>query len=115
MIRAGTLRHALTLQAPVATQDSTGGMVGGWTTLGTIYGEIQPLSVAERLASQAISPDMTHQITTRYVSQFADPVVTATYRLLYGSRIFSVIGAENDEERDRLITLRVSEGLVKGQ
>lgn len=103
----------LVLQAPSSTQDATGGMVAGWTTLGTIPCDIQPLTVAERLAAQAVSPDMTHEVITRYYPQFADPLVTATYRLLYGVRIFHVIGQENDEERDRMITLHVSEGLVK--
>jgi SPP1 family predicted phage head-tail adaptor len=110
-MRAGNLRHQIVIEQRSATQDSFGGLPETWSTLKTVYAEIQPLSGREKEAAQAINVDISHQINIRYQSAFADPRVTAAYRVRFGSRLFNIHASMNVDERNQEITLLASEGM----
>lgn len=87
-LAAGRLRHRISIQRPVNTQDSNGDMVLDWEDVATdIAAAIEPLSVREFIASQS----MQSQITARIVIRYRDGL-NATMRILHGSRVYNPQG-----------------------
>lgn len=118
-MRAGDLRRRVSVQTRNGTQDAYGQQVTVWTDymLG-VPSTIEALSGREIIAAQAISVDVTHQITVRYSSLLADPVAVAAMRLVYVNagvtRYFNISAAMNVDERNKTIVLLASEGLNLG-
>lgn len=110
-LRAGDLRHRITIQRPIYVQDpATGGMVRGWDDVATVWGRVAPLSVREFVAAQAIASEVTARITIRY-----RPDVTAKCRILYRGKIYNIRGVLSDPESGlEYLTLPVSEGVNSG-
>jgi SPP1 family predicted phage head-tail adaptor len=113
-VRAGDLRHRAKLQQQVDTQDSFGQAVQTWATLATIWCQISPLSGREALIAQQVQSEITHQVICRYRPELAVPKAVATYRLLFGARVFNITSSVNKDERNREITLMATEGLTDG-
>ena len=113
-MQAGRLRHSVTIQQRTATIDAVGDVSDSWTTLITARAEIRPLSARELFAAQATQSEVTHQVTVRYRSELAAPKTAATYRVLFGSRVFNIHGAMNIDERNREVRMMCSEGLSDG-
>lgn len=113
-LRGGTLTRTIQIQSRSTTKDSFGGQTMTWTTLKTVYASIEALAGTERLAAQSFSTDVSHKVTIRYDAMFADPRQVATYRILYGTRIFNIEAAMNIDEANRVIELLASEGLNLG-
>lgn len=113
-IRIGTLRHRVKLQQRSTAQDASGGQVTTWSDVATVWADIQPLSGRELLAAQAVNSEVSHQIVIRWQPAFATPKSVAALRILYGSRIFNIAAALNEDERNRTLTLQATEGLNDG-
>lgn len=113
-LRAGTLRKRIQVQQLVPTQDTFGGQSTTWTTIAEAWSEIEALSSRELLAAQAVGVEISHTITVRYQAIFANPKTVAACRVLYNGRIFNIHGMDNQEERNRIVVLSVSEGLNDG-
>jgi len=114
VVRSGTLRKRITFQTRQATQDASGQQVNTWVAAFTVWGEIEPISGRELLAAQAVQSEVTHTVTVRYRSELAVPKVVAAMRILYGTRIFNIAASMNEGERNRVMTLMVSEGMNNG-
>ena len=89
-MRAGLLRHLLTIEYAVETQDSYGEPVQSWAALATVWGEVRPLgysSGAERtlLAADQRLAVVDHVVRIRYRAD-----VTAKMRIVLGARVFDV-------------------------
>lgn len=52
-MRAGLLRHRITIQQSTPTQNSFGEPIDSWGTFGTAYAEFAPLSGRESFANQS--------------------------------------------------------------
>jgi SPP1 family predicted phage head-tail adaptor len=113
-MRGGTLTRFIDIQQQTVTKDSFGGQALTWVTLKSVYAAIEALSASERMAAMSYSTDVSHRVTVRYDAIFIDPRVVATYRILYGARIFNIEGAMNVDEANRTIELICSEGLNLG-
>lgn len=113
-LRGGTLTRTIQIQSRSATKDSFGGQSMTWTTIKTVYAAIEALSGTEKMAAQSFSTDVSHKVTVRYDAIFADPKQVATFRILYGTRIFNIQAALNVDEANRVIELLASEGLNNG-
>lgn len=114
MIRAGQLRHRIDVQNRSVTLDSFGGQPLTWTTFATVWADVLPMSAREREASQAINVEVSHEITVRYRSDFADPKVMASRRIVYRGRYFNIQGIGNVDERNREMTIWAQEGMNLG-
>lgn len=101
-LRAGKLRLPATIQQATRTQATSGDLSPtSWTTFASTYVEIRPLTGRDLWNAQQIQPDMTHQITCRYV-----PGVTSSMRVVAGTRVFDVVEPpENIEERNIVLQL----------
>lgn len=67
-MRAGRLRHRLTVQSISQSQDLvTGEIVQGWTDTGLkIWGSIEPLSVREFIEAKAAQGEVSARVLTRW-------------------------------------------------
>lgn len=110
-MRAGTLRHIVSIQARATTQESTyGSQDVDWSDVySNVPVAITPLSGREREIALAIYPDSQFEIDMRYL-----PGITAALRVLYGTRIFEILGINNVDERNRELILTCKEGTTQG-
>lgn len=112
MIRAGDLRHELVLRSPATgTRDGFGERGIAWTTVATVYGKVEPLSTEQRFLAQQAQSQTTHLVTVRYCDAIA--AIDSSWSVLYGSRVLTINGVRNTEERNRVYELDCSEGLVE--
>jgi SPP1 family predicted phage head-tail adaptor len=113
-MRGGTLNRYIAIQSQTTTRDSFGAQILTWTTLKNVYALLEALTGSERAAAMSYSTDISHRVTVRYDDDLSDPRVVATYRILYGTRIFNINAALNIDEGNRTIELLCSEGLNNG-
>jgi head-tail adaptor len=114
-MRGGTLNRLIQIQARTTTPDTFGGQSETWTTINSVYALIEALSASERSAAASYSTDVSHRVTCRFdPGTFADPRMVASYRVLYGTRIFNIAGMLNIDEANRTVQLMCDEGLNNG-
>jgi len=111
-MRAGKLRHRITIQRPVYDQDQVTGEVtitwmDAWTK---VPAEVVPASVSQFVAAAAPQHKLTARIVIRYRAG-----LEATMRILHRGDVYDIQGvlADPDSGRDYL-TLPCSSGLNNG-
>ena len=77
--------------------------------MATVWAAVEPLGVRESFLAAQAQSSTTHKVTIRYSSDVA--AVVASWRVLFGSRVFVVDGARNVDERNVDIVLMCTEGL----
>jgi SPP1 family predicted phage head-tail adaptor len=109
-LRAGSLRHRVTLQS-LGTRTDDG--MGGGSILpvdeATLNASIEPLSGEERLEAGQLETALTHRIRTRFI-----PGVKPHWRVRYidryaGERVFDIDSVIDPEERHRELELMCTE------
>ena len=113
-LSAGTLRKRITLQQQSTSVDTYGQQITTWTDVATVWASIEPSVGRELMAAQAVRLDQPTTITMRWQSAFASPKAVAAMRVVYNGRIFNIYSVENEDERNRMLTLLASEGLNDG-
>jgi SPP1 family predicted phage head-tail adaptor len=94
-VRAGQLRHRVTLQSPVVTTNTLGEeLVTSWADEATVYASVEPLAVREYFASQQLAMETTHMVRLRGRSG-----IRPKWRVLHQDRVFDVQGVRDVEER----------------
>ena len=106
MLKAGNLRHSVTLQRKQQTQNpQTGAMVTTWVTEATVPAAVEPLSAREFIAAQAVQSDVSVRIRVRY-----RPGITSAMRLLHDGKVYNITGVLADKDSGReYLTLPCSE------
>jgi len=100
-MRAGDLRHLITIQKNTPTADGMGGQTSVWATLTTAWAAIWPISAREQVANQQIEGRITHKIRIRYQEN-----ITGANRVILRHRCFKLIGPPiNIDERNRTLDL----------
>lgn len=110
-MRAGKLRHKVTIQARGEVQDLvSGGMVPGWTDFASVWASIEPLSARDFIAAQANQSEITARIVIRYREG-----ILPTMRILHRGKVYAIQGALPDAHSGlEYLTLPVSEGVSDG-
>ena len=104
-MRAGNLRHLVTIQKNTPTADGMGGWTAVWTTLTTAWAAIWPVSAKEQVASQQVEGQITHKIRIRHQSS-----ITGANRIKHGTRYFKIVAPPiNVDERDCQLDLLCTE------
>ena len=67
-MRAGRLRHRITLQSSTAMQDAYGQPVKTWTDTATVYAGVEPIGGREQYRAQAERAELTHLVVMRFIS-----------------------------------------------
>lgn len=92
----GALRHRITLENPVRTDDGGGGGSVSWQPVATLWAAIRPLRGAEYQIADRAEVRVTHEIRFRFRTD-----VTGEMRLRKGNRLFHIHSVLNDQERNR--------------
>lgn len=95
-MRAGKLRHTITIQQRSDSQNSYGEQANTWTTFAEVRASVEPLQGREFFASQ----QMQAEVTTRFRIRYLDGV-TADMRISYDGRTFDIQAVLNPNERGR--------------
>lgn len=109
-MRAGRLRHRLTLQSQTETRDAYGGSIITWSTEATVWGAIEPLSGREYFAQAQIQSEVAVRIVMRYRTG-----IDTTWRVKNDGLIYNIESVINDSSRDRMLTLMCREGVSDDQ
>lgn len=70
-MRAGRLRHRVTLQRRSSALDEFGDPVSAWDVLAAVWAGVEPISGREYLAGQQVQSEVTHRVTVRYFAGLA--------------------------------------------
>ena len=97
MLKAGNLRHSVTLQRKQQTQSpQTGALLTTWVTEATVWAAVEPLSAREFVAAQAVQSNVSVRITVRY-----RPGITAAMRILHDGKVYGITGVLADKDSGR--------------
>ena len=110
-MRVGQLRQRVLLQRKSYEQDQkSGAMVETWQNVANVWASIEPLSVREFIASQAMQAEITARAVIRYRAD-----MEATMRLIHRGKIYNIIGILADKNSGlEYQTLTLSEGVNDG-
>ena len=108
-MRAGRLRHRLTIQVKNLTRDSAGQQTHSWTDFKTVWGSVEPLSGREFEAQDQGKAETKTRIIVRYVEG-----ITTEMRVLFGQLTYNIQTVIHHDHRQRQISLLCSEGLSDG-
>lgn len=103
-MRAGWLRHRLTIQELVGSQNSYGEVVQTWSDVATIWGSIEPLRGKEYIEAATARASVDHRIRVRYRSD-----ITPGKRIEYGSRTFEIVSVIDVLEKHKEMELMCKE------
>lgn len=106
-IRAGRLRHRLTLQYKVETRTSTGDVAWTWTTDSTVWGSIEPLTGREFVAASQTQNEVPVRIVMRYHA-----TITTAWRIVNDGLAYSILSIANSDLRDAMMELSCSQGVM---
>jgi len=90
---AGELRHYVTIQTPIVTQDAAGGQVLTWTPTAYVWAAIEPLKGKEFLEAK-IHSEVETRIRIRTLS-----TVEEKMRVSHSSGIYEIVAVVNVREK----------------
>lgn len=120
-MRAGPMRHKVTIQEVTETQDSYGQASESWATFATRWASIEPIAGREYFASRTENSEADVRIRLRWDRALV--ALTTKHRVLYTlplldespetsqTRIFDIEAILNMRERNREIVLMCREVL----
>jgi SPP1 family predicted phage head-tail adaptor len=121
-MKAGDLRHKITIEAPTFTSNDAGETITTWPDDLTddqlaaltqdqrdalrleCWAAIWPISAKERLLNNDVSEVASHRIKIRYRES-----VTSDKRIIFGGRVFQIESVITPEERNIELTILASE------
>lgn len=106
-MRAGKLRHRVSVQENTPTTDGQGGNTYVWANVSTfdnVAAEIVPASESEEQAGGKVKATVAHEVSMRYKAG-----ITTAMRVLFRGRILAIKGVQNVAERGREMVLRCVE------
>ncbi len=100
-MRAGQLRHKVTIQMPVETQNEYGEPTVRWQNFAAnVWAWIGPLKGREYFSAKQMVAEIAARIDIRYLIG-----VTAKMKVVHGINEYLIEEIINDEERDRSLSL----------
>ena len=103
-MRAGQLRHRLTVQNAPTTTDALGGQSHAFSDGLSFWARVVPAREEELQNANQTKAKITHKITVRHRTD-----ITPTSRLKFGTRVFEVVQVLNREERDQQLDIMALE------
>jgi len=103
-MRAGPLRHRVTIEQKNPTRDTHGGEVPGWTTLATVWAAVEFLQGREYFDAQQIQAQANVRVRLRYRSD-----VTSDMRVVWDSRNFLIVAPPMEDSKRRELVLLCQE------
>lgn len=106
-MRAGLLSTRITIQRVTETRDAMGGVAETWANLATRWAAIESISGGEADPAGRPQAEATTRIRLRYGSDLAS--LSPKDRVSFGSRLFDILLAQNQNESNRMIVLQCRE------
>ncbi len=104
----GQLRHRVTLETRTETPDSYGEDQWTYSTLATVWANVQGMRGQEVFRDDQVQADATHKVTIRHSSQVSG--VNAKDRIVHGSKTYDIIAPPIDRDgRERFLEILVRE------
>ena len=104
-MRAGKLKHLITIQQNTPTVSADGGLVDAWTTFAAdIWAEVQTSGGREFWRQRQLNSELTHAVTIRHLAD-----VKPAMRLSWGSRTLQIISVVDDENKQKSTVLNCRE------
>ena len=104
ILQIGTLRHRVTIQAAIETQNAIGEMVETWAEYVTVWGRVEQLSGNRLFAAAQMEEPVTGVITIRYTDG-----ITPKMRAVVGGKTYDIRNAIDRTGRRQALELMVSE------
>lgn len=109
MLKAGKLRHIVTVKKPTYTQVADGSVTVSFTNLFKCYCSIEPISVKELILANTTEHKISVRILIRYNS-----LIDNTCVIYHGDKIYNIEGIQADTESGiEYLTLACSTGILK--
>jgi len=105
-MRAGLLRHRLTIQTVTQIQNDFDEWVESWSDWATVWGSIEPNLGKRYFEAKQANSEVEGLIRIRYRSG-----VLPTMRIIYGDQIFKIISIVHLFERKRELHILYKEAL----
>ena len=108
-LAAGKLRHRVTIQQEVETQNpNTGAVSVSWVTYADLWAEYVAQSVREFIAAAAVQSEVKGRFTVR-----TDETISPEMRVVHRGKAYAILGVMPDPDSGlEYMTLAVSEGVV---
>lgn len=108
-LAAGKLRHRVSIQRQVETQDpKTGAVSVTWQLYADRWAEYVAQSVREFIAAAAVQSEVKGRFTVR-----ADEGIVPSMRVIHRGKAFAILGVMPDPDSGlEYMTLAVSEGVI---
>jgi SPP1 family predicted phage head-tail adaptor len=87
---AGKLDQRITLKSATGTCDAMGQPVITWTTVATVWAQVEPLTGRELEASQGTSSEVSIKIIMRYYSG-----LLPSWRITHGTKTYQILAVLN--------------------
>lgn len=94
-MRAGRLRHIITVENYSYTQNDWGEVIEEWVPLGDFPAAIEPINGREYFAAQANQSEATTRIRTRYIEG-----IDSTARITHGTTVYDIQSVINPEMKN---------------
>lgn len=107
-MRAGQLRHRISIQAPQETFDDAGAIVIAWSEIAAMWASVEPATGAERWVQnmdQRVA-ERAARIRLRYRD---DVTINERCRVVWGSHTYDVLSVADQMGRERELVLTCSE------
>ena len=109
-MRAGELRHRITIEKKVRTRDTFGEETVKWSTDVSVYANVMPLRGNQYFASQQLQSGVTHRIRARHFTMGNSTMIQPGYcRISFKDRKFTILSALNPDERNIYLDFMCSE------
>ncbi len=105
-MRAGLMRHRITIESPTETQGADGSMTLTWAPFATVWASVEPLLGREWFDAQREQAEVSHRVRMRFL-----PGVGHNMRIMWGSRVFEIESVLNAGERNRELVLMCRESV----
>lgn len=101
-MRAGTLRHRVTLQRCELVVGDYGAPLRRkpWKDVATVWASVEAVSGRDFFAARQEQSEVTHKVTIRYRDD-----VTGQMRILHGGKIFTIVAPLPDNRNTRLVLM----------
>jgi SPP1 family predicted phage head-tail adaptor len=103
-MRAGSLRHRITIQEPIKTTDAHGGQSITWNGYHVCWAEIVPEDGSEKVVAEQSTSLTTHTVKIRYDSR-----VISEHRVLFGIKPLNIVSVINVDLKNRQLVLKCTE------
>lgn len=103
-VRAGRLRHRITLERLKGSDDEYGEPTSSYEVYGHFWAAVEPLSGRELWQAQQVKATTTHRVTMRYVDG-----VTPGMRLIHKGRTLEIDAVADVGERTRELQIMCTE------